>query len=84
MGISIAASTVTIVTVTYLASVGLTPEDGNIRYLVLFWCVVYFVILFSMIAMCHVIKTKVRRIFRLRIREYVLTSIINMTNNLSL
>ena len=63
MGISIATSTVIIVIVTYLVSVGLTPEDGNIRYMVLFWCVVYFVILFSVIAMCHVIKTKVRRIF---------------------
>ena len=84
MGISIATSTVTIVIVTYLVSVGLTPEDGNIRYMVLFWCVIYVVILFSAIAMCNVIKTKVRRIFRLRMREYVLTSIINMTNNLSL
>ena len=62
MGISIATSTVIIVIVTYLVSVGLTPEDGNIRYLVLFWCVMYCMILFSLIAMCHLIKMKVRRL----------------------
>ena len=84
MGISIATSTVTIVIVTYLVSVGLTPEDGNIRYLVLFWCVMYCMILFSVIAMCHLIKMRVSRTILLMDERICLTSIINMTNILSL